>query len=66
LESVNVNDLLKMAVERGASDLHLKVGSFPMLSASNVDEFKLKMKGVTTTGEAAGASNALPASKSGA
>jgi twitching motility protein PilT len=28
---VHVNDLLKIAVERGASDLHLKVGSFPML-----------------------------------
>ena len=29
--TINVNDLLKLAVERGASDLHLKVGSFPML-----------------------------------
>ncbi len=28
---MHVNDLLKIAVERGASDLHLKVGSFPML-----------------------------------
>jgi len=28
---MHVNDLLKMAVERGASDLHLKVGSYPML-----------------------------------
>ena len=28
---INLNDLLKMAVESGASDLHLKVGSFPML-----------------------------------
>ncbi len=28
---INLNDLLKIAVERGASDLHLKVGSFPML-----------------------------------
>jgi twitching motility protein PilT len=27
---MHVNDLLKLAVERGASDLHLKVGSFPM------------------------------------
>jgi twitching motility protein PilT len=26
---MHVNDLLKLAVERGASDLHLKVGSFP-------------------------------------
>jgi twitching motility protein PilT len=29
--AVQVNDLLKIAVERGASDLHLKVGSVPML-----------------------------------
>ena len=28
---MHVNDLLKIAVERGASDLHLKVGSYPML-----------------------------------
>ena len=27
---MDVNDLLKQAVEKGASDLHLKVGSFPM------------------------------------
>jgi twitching motility protein PilT len=28
---MHVNDLLKIAVEQGASDLHLKVGSFPMM-----------------------------------
>jgi twitching motility protein PilT len=28
---MDINDLLKIAVEQGASDLHLKVGSFPML-----------------------------------
>jgi len=28
---MHVDDLLKIAVERGASDLHLKVGSYPML-----------------------------------
>jgi twitching motility protein PilT len=28
---VHVNDLLKVAVDAGASDLHLKVGSFPMM-----------------------------------
>ena len=28
---MHVNDLLKIAVERGASELHIKVGSFPML-----------------------------------
>ena len=28
---MHVNDLLKIAVQRGASDLQLKVGSFPML-----------------------------------
>jgi twitching motility protein PilT len=27
---MHVNDLLKLAVDRGASDLHLKVGTFPM------------------------------------
>ena len=27
---MHVNDLLKLAVEQGASDLHLKVGSYPM------------------------------------
>ena len=28
---MHVNDLLKIAVERNASDLHLKVGSYPMI-----------------------------------
>jgi twitching motility protein PilT len=28
---MHVNDLLKIAVDKGASDLHIKVGSFPML-----------------------------------
>ena len=28
---MNINDLLKLAVERKASDLHLKVGSHPMI-----------------------------------
>ena len=28
---MHVNDLLKTAVEAGASDLHLKVGTFPMM-----------------------------------
>jgi twitching motility protein PilT len=28
---MNINDLLKVAVERGASDLHLKVGSHPVI-----------------------------------
>jgi twitching motility protein PilT len=28
---MHVNDLLKIAVEHGASDLHLKVGSYPMM-----------------------------------
>src|SRR3954468_1331033 len=28
---MHVNDLLKIAVDRGASDLHLKVGSYPMM-----------------------------------
>src|SRR5947209_10664944 len=29
--AMHVNDLLKLAVENGASDLHLKVGSYPMM-----------------------------------
>ena len=28
---MDINDLLRIAVDRGASDLHLKVGNFPML-----------------------------------
>jgi twitching motility protein PilT len=28
---MHVNDLLKIAIEKGASDLHLKVGSYPMM-----------------------------------
>src|SRR5437762_6202918 len=28
---MHVNDLLKIAVERGASELHIKVGSYPMM-----------------------------------
>ena len=28
---MNINDLLKLAVERRASDLHLKVGSHPVI-----------------------------------
>jgi twitching motility protein PilT len=31
MPALHVNDLLKIAVDRGASDLHLKVGSYPML-----------------------------------
>ena len=33
---MHVNDLLKLAVERGASDLHLKVGSFPMMRVAGL------------------------------
>src|SRR5256714_3020659 len=33
---MHVNDLLKIAVEHGASDLHLKVGSFPMMRVGGV------------------------------
>src|SRR5256885_10657 len=33
---MHVNDLLKIAVETGASDLHLKVGSFPMMRVRGV------------------------------
>src|SRR5215208_5188958 len=33
---MHVNDLLKIAVESGASDLHLKVGSYPMMRLRGV------------------------------
>jgi twitching motility protein PilT len=33
---MHVNELLKIAVESGASDLHLKVGSFPMMRVAGV------------------------------
>jgi len=33
---MHVNDLLKIAVESGASDLHLKVGSFPMMRVRGI------------------------------
>src|SRR5260370_42708097 len=33
---MHVNDLLKIAVDTGASDLHLKVGSFPMMRVRGV------------------------------
>ena len=33
---MHVNDLLKIAVDNGASDLHLKVGSFPMMRVRGV------------------------------
>ena len=36
---MHVNDLLKIAVEHGASDLHIKVGSYPMM----------RLRGVWTT-----------------
>ena len=31
---MHVNDLLKIAVDNGASDLHIKVGSYPMMRVS--------------------------------
>src|SRR4029079_4526465 len=33
---MHVNDLLKIAVEAGASDLHIKVGSYPMMRVRGV------------------------------
>jgi twitching motility protein PilT len=43
---MHINDLLRTAVERGASDLHLKVGAYPMMRVQGVlspvsDEQKL-------------------------
>jgi twitching motility protein PilT len=50
---MHVNDLLKAAVEHGASDLHLKVGSYPMMRirgrlAVVTDEKKLDHEDVVT------------------
>ncbi len=33
---MHVNDLLKMASDRGASDLHLKVGSHPVVRINGI------------------------------
>src|SRR5512147_2521997 len=33
---MHVNDLLKIAVDSGASDLHLKVGSYPMMRVRGI------------------------------
>ena len=45
---MNINDLLKLAVEQNASDLHLKVGSHPMIridgSLSPMQELKRLMQ----------------------
>ncbi len=45
---MHINDLLKIATERGASDLHLKVGSHPVLringKLSNLTEIKKLMQ----------------------
>lgn len=35
-ETPHVNDLLAIAIEHGASDLHLKVGSYPMMRINGV------------------------------
>jgi twitching motility protein PilT len=54
---MHVNDLLKIAVEAGASDLHLKVGSFPMMRVRGTltpasDEKKLDHEDVVAMGAA--------------
>ncbi|HET9766905.1 MAG TPA: type IV pili twitching motility protein PilT, partial [Thermoanaerobaculia bacterium] len=45
---MNINDLLKIAVERKASDLHLKVGSHPIIRVDGeltaMPEFKKLMQ----------------------
>ncbi len=54
---MHVNDLLKIAVESGASDLHLKVGSYPMMRVRGVlkpasEEKKLDHEDVVAMGAA--------------
>ena len=49
---MNLNDLLKVAVERKASDLHLKVGSHPVIRVDGdlqpLVEFKRLMAKINT------------------
>src|SRR3954470_10857460 len=54
---MHVNDLLKIAVESGASDLHLKVGSYPMMRVRGTltpasEEKKLDHEDVVAMGAA--------------
>jgi twitching motility protein PilT len=54
---VHVNDLLKIAVESGASDLHLKVGSYPMMRVRGtltpaIEDKKLDHEDVVAMGAA--------------
>jgi len=50
---MHINDLLKIAVERKASDLHLKVGAFPVIRVDGTllplaDMRRLALGGVST------------------
>ena len=50
---MHVNDLLKIAVDQGASDLHLKVSSYPMMRLGGLltrasDERRLDREDVVT------------------
>ena len=52
---MHVNDLLKTAVEAGASDLHLKVGTFPMMRVRGelvrlADHVRLRVAAVRRVG----------------
>src|SRR4051812_21529096 len=54
---MHVNDLLKIAVENGASDLHLKVGSYPMMRVRGtlrpaIEDKKLDHEDVVAMGAA--------------
>src|SRR3954464_1929750 len=54
---MHVNDLLKIAVESGASDLHLKVGSYPMMRVRGslrpaIEDKKLDHEDVVAMGAA--------------
>src|SRR4051794_20792416 len=54
---MHVNDLLKIAVESGASDLHIKVGSYPMMRVRGrlmpaVEDKKLDHEDVVAMGAA--------------
>src|SRR3954470_13398260 len=54
---MHVNDLLKIAVEKGASDLHIKVGSYPMMRVRGrlvpaIEDKKLDHEDVVAMGAA--------------
>ena len=46
---MNIDDLLRAAVAKGASDLHLKVGAYPMMRVSRARWFRSPKRSASTT-----------------